>query len=74
MNGHMGGGSAASAISSLPSSLPGQSISSPLSQKLASAPDAEHRRMMLGELRCPPSRGGLVWSRLWLPSLQQAAC
>ena len=73
MNGHMGGGSAASAISSLPSSLPGQSIPSPLSQKLASAPDAEHRRMMLGELRRLPFRGGSVWSQLRLPPLQQAA-
>ena len=73
MNGHMGGGSAASAISSLPSSLPGQSIPSPLSQKLASAPDAEHRRMMLGELRRLPFRGGSVWSQLCLAPLQQAA-
>ncbi|KAL3159783.1 hypothetical protein ABBQ38_010189 [Trebouxia sp. C0009 RCD-2024] len=42
-------GTAASAIHALPASLPGQSSSSALTQKLAGTQDADMRRTMLGE-------------------------
>lgn len=52
---HMGGspqlqmnGTSASAIHALPNSLPGQSSSSALTQKLAGIEDPDQRRTMLG--------------------------
>ena len=52
---HMGGspqlqmnGTSASAIRALPNSLPGQSSSSALTQKLAGIEDPDQRRTMLG--------------------------
>ena len=42
-------GTSASAIHALPTSLPGQSSSSALTQKLASTQDLDTRRTMLGE-------------------------
>lgn len=42
-------GTTASAIHALPTSLPGQSSSSALTQKLAGTQDADMRRTMLGE-------------------------
>ncbi len=43
-------GTTASAIHALPASLPGQSSSSALTQKLAATQDADLRRTMLGEI------------------------
>ena len=42
-------GTTASAIHALPASLPGQSSSSALTQKLAGTQDSDSRRTMLGE-------------------------
>lgn len=54
---HMGGnpqlqmnGTTASAIHALPTSLPGQSTTSALTQKLAGVEDQDQRRTMLGDL------------------------
>lgn len=43
-------GTTASAIHALPTSLPGQSTTSALTQKLAGVEDRDQRRTMLGEL------------------------
>ena len=67
---HMGGspqlqmnGTSASAIHALPNSLPGQSSSSALTQKLAGIEDPDQRRTMLGTTAaCQTMQGFLTTS------------